>query len=479
MILETCDTIAAKNSMTVSFLLVFNPGLDCANLQKGQEVCVVVASFATSTTASTMISTTTTTTYTATSSSSQCTNSYVVKSGDYCTAIANNAGLSFPSFIALNKPIDCTNLQPGQVLCLARSGFNNYLGYQCAKLYQIPMILETCDTIAAKNSMTVSFLLVFNPGLDCANLQKGQEVCVVVGSFATSTTAPTMISTTTTTSAAALSVSTASTIITTTTATTTSAASSSSSQCTNSYVVKLGDYCTTIAASASLSFPSFIALNKPIDCTNLQPGQVLCLARTGFNNYPSYQCSSIYQIPMTLETCDVIAAKNSLSVSYLLFYNPGLDCSNLQKGQEICIGTNFVTNSFSSSTTTPVASTVPQAPTSSAASCTQSYTVKSGDYCKAIANSAGLSFPSFIALNKPLDCTTLQPGQTLCLARTGFSNYPSYPCVSVYQMPMTLETCDTVAAKNSLSVSYLLFYNPGLDCANLQMGQEFCINAGF
>ena len=72
--------------------------------------------------------------------------------------------------------------------------------------------------------------------------------------------------------------------------------------------------------------------------------------------------------------------------------------------------------------------------------------------------------------------SSLQPGQSLCLERVGVSSYPAYSCNSVYTMPLTLETCDTVAAKNKITVGMLLSYNPGLDCLSLQRGQEFCID---
>jgi LysM repeat protein len=273
-----------------------------------------------------------------------------------------------------------------------------------------------------------------------------------------------------------------------------------------------------------MSFPTFIALNKPIDCSALQPGQTVCLERVGVSSFPAYSCNIVYTMPLSLETCDTVAAKNKISVGILLFYNAGLDCLSLQRGQEICVdvsnfstifplsstlatssittsstsfttsSTSFTTPSFSTISTTPISSstttstslTTPSPSSNTLATssisnsipsqCTRTYTVKSGDYCIAIARDAQMSFPSFIALNKPIDCSALQPGQTVCLERLGVSSFPAYTCNSVYTMPLTLETCDTVAAKNKISVGTLLFYNPGLDCLSLQRGQEFCID---
>ncbi len=242
------------------------------------------------------------------------------------------------------------------------------------------------------------------------------------------------------------------------------------SQCNNLYSVRSGDTCINIAKNAAMSFPSFIALNKPIDCMALHPGQTLCLGRAGFSAFPAYYCNSIYTMPLYLESCDTVAAKNKITLATLFLYNPGLDCMNLQKGQEFCIDVaNF-------NTIYPTSLTYSTGSNTMSSQCNNFYSVKWGDTCINIAKNSAMSFPSFIALNKPIDCMALQPGQTLCLGRPGFSAFPAYYCNSIYTMPLYLESCDTVAAKNKITLANLFLYNPGLDCLNLQKGQEFCID---
>jgi LysM repeat protein len=50
--------------------------------------------------------------------------------------------------------------------------------------------------------------------------------------------------------------------------------------------------------------------------------------------------------------------------------------------------------------------------------CSSTYTVVQGDFCAAIADSAGMTLAALQALNPDVDCETLQPFQELCLAQT-------------------------------------------------------------
>ena len=112
-----------------------------------------------------------------------------------------------------------------------------------------------------------------------------------------------------------------------------------SAQCITTYVVRAGDTCISIAKNAFLSFPSFIALNKPINCLRMQVGQSLCLNKVGFTPFYAYKCLNIFQIPLTTTTdsCAAISAKTLINVDQLKKLNPGLDCDALQPGQEMCI----------------------------------------------------------------------------------------------------------------------------------------------
>ena len=137
-------------------------------------------------------------------------------------------------------------------------------------------------------------------------------------------------------------------------------------QCTSSYSVNWGDTCLTIADKAGISFPTFIALNKPISCSTLQYGQQLCLAKVGFTPFPKVACTNKYTVQWG-ETCDTMALNSRTALSTILAYNPGLDCTALQTGQPICLDN--------------LAPLV----------CTTPYTVNWGDTCLTIADKAGIN----------------------------------------------------------------------------------------
>ena len=116
-----------------------------------------------------------------------------------------------------------------------------------------------------------------------------------------------------------------------------------------------------------ISFPTFIALNKPISCSTLQYGQQLCLAKVGFTPFPKVACTNKYTVQWG-ETCDTMALNSRTALSTILAYNPGLDCTALQTGQPICLDN--------------------MAPLV----CTTPYTVNWGETCLTIADKAGINF---------------------------------------------------------------------------------------
>lgn len=47
-----------------------------------------------------------------------CIKSYTVVSGDWCDKIRSAQGVTLAQLQTLNPSLDCSNLQPGQVLCV-------------------------------------------------------------------------------------------------------------------------------------------------------------------------------------------------------------------------------------------------------------------------------------------------------------------------------------------------------------------------
>jgi LysM repeat protein len=105
-----------------------------------------------------------------------------------------------------------------------------------------------------------------------------------------------------------------------------------------------------------------------------------------------------------------------------------------------------------------------------AQTCSQSYTVVSGDTCSAIATKFGVTAAAIITANPAINsgCTNLQIGQILCIP--GGSCSQSYTVVSG-------DTCSAIATKFGVTVSAIISANPAINsgCTNLQIGQVLCI----
>jgi hypothetical protein len=117
-------------------------------------------------------------------------------------------------------------------------------------------------------------------------------------------------------------------------------------ECARRYTVKKGDICDSISASekvstcvsyaGDISCPrtndryQLSAINPQINerCTNLVPGETLCLG------YPKEDCSIVHVVQMG-DTCDTI--EEAAGIDEMTFYanNPQLDdsCSNLYIGE--------------------------------------------------------------------------------------------------------------------------------------------------
>ncbi|KAJ6577984.1 hypothetical protein B0H19DRAFT_886426, partial [Mycena capillaripes] len=109
-------------------------------------------------------------------------------------------------------------------------------------------------------------------------------------------------------------------------------------------------------------------------------------------------CSPTYTV-QSGDTCSAIAGSHGLTVAQLLSYNPSINsgCTNLQIAQVLCLG--------------------PGGGGGGGGTCTQTYTVQSGDTCYAIAERLGITVDQLHALNPSINsgCTNLSIGQVLCV----------------------------------------------------------------
>ncbi|CAI5513470.1 unnamed protein product [Closterium sp. Naga37s-1] len=105
-------------------------------------------------------------------------NSYQVQGGDTCYGIYVFHGLSEADFLAQNQDVDCNNLEPGTYVQVERTSKP-----VCSVRYPISQVDATagnCDAINARFSIDAAAV---NPGLDCANLVPGQQLCVEWSDF--------------------------------------------------------------------------------------------------------------------------------------------------------------------------------------------------------------------------------------------------------------------------------------------------------
>jgi LysM repeat protein len=97
----------------------------------------------------------------------------------------------------------------------------------------------------------------------------------------------------------------------------------------------------------------------------------------------------------------------------------------------------------------------------------------SGDTCSAIATKFGVTVSAIITANPTIDsaCTNLKIGQVLCI--------PGESCSQKYTV-VSGDTCSAIATKFGVTVSAIITANPTIDsaCTNLKIGQVLCIPGG-
>ncbi|KAI0290934.1 hypothetical protein B0F90DRAFT_1651662, partial [Multifurca ochricompacta] len=103
--------------------------------------------------------------------------------------------------------------------------------------------------------------------------------------------------------------------------------------CTRTYTAQEGDYCDKISAAHNVSTYQLAVLNPPInsDCTNLIPGQILCLGNS------AKDCTSTHIVKPN-DDCNIVSSAYHINSTILLLNNPQLysNCSNLYIG-EVCV----------------------------------------------------------------------------------------------------------------------------------------------
>lgn len=104
-------------------------------------------------------------------------------------------------------------------------------------------------------------------------------------------------------------------------------------------------------------------------------------------------------------------------------------------------------------------------------SCTNFYTVFSGDTCDNIAVANRISVTSLLDLNPGLNCQNLRVGQIICVP-AATNNVNPVTCQNTYTIRAG-DTCPNIAVAFGIFFATLTSLNPSLNCNNLVQEQLF------
>jgi LysM repeat protein len=152
--------------------------------------------------------------------------------------------------------------------------------------------------------------------------------------------------------------------------------------CIRNYTVQAGDSCDAISASHNVSTFQLAAINPAIDtsCSNLMPGQNLCLGTAGED------CTTTYVVQPD-DTCDGIQENVGVNSTIFLLNNPQIDndCYNIYVGEVLCTAQTVLVppsgpaSPPASSSSAPATTVATITPTSAAPTASAAPTDPSGD----------------------------------------------------------------------------------------------------
>jgi len=118
--------------------------------------------------------------------------------------------------------------------------------------------------------------------------------------------------------------------------------------CKRWHTVQSGEICDSICQAESVALYQLFVLNPEIDaeCTNLMPGQELCLAK------PNEDCKQVYQVKPN-DTCEEVSEAHGIKLATFFYNNPQVnqDCTNLYIDEVVCVAHDYI--NYDHGTTTP------------------------------------------------------------------------------------------------------------------------------
>jgi LysM repeat protein len=216
------------------------------------------------------------------------------------------------------------------------------------------------------------------------------------------------------------------------------------------YTIKPGDSLYSLAARFNTSINAIVTANPGINPTNLQLGQQICIPVTPAPG----PCPGGFLHTVTIsDTFYSIARRYGIAVPALAAANPGVDPNRLRIGQQICV----------------------PAPAPAPIPCPgRSYTVQPGDTLIGIARREGYTLDALIAVNPGIDPNRLRAGQIICLPPSpGGGPFACYGG-SIYIIRPG-DTFYSIARRFGVSLDHLLEANPETDPDRLRVGDPVCI----
>ena len=156
---DSLFNLARRFNTSVMAILEANPGINPANLQLGETLCIPIA-------LTSILPTT-----------GGCPGGFLhtVVTGDTFFSIAQNAGISVAALAAANPGVDPNRLQIGQQICVPAPAPP---AVPCPGTLYTVQPGDTFIGLARRFGYTLDAILAANPGVDPRSLQIGQRICL-------------------------------------------------------------------------------------------------------------------------------------------------------------------------------------------------------------------------------------------------------------------------------------------------------------
>ena len=402
-----------------------NPGLNCEHLPIGQTICISRDRVIQQHNSRALITV------------SNCNNKYVIRSDDSCQRLLDYYKLDRNVFYRINPSIECKDLRIGDEVCLARYESSQRV-VRCANTY-IVRNGDSCNSICSQYSLSQNYFYRLNPGIDCHHLNFGDYVCIPVKQIEYS---PVRITTPERTY------------------------SYRYDTCGSTYTIRIGDDCTRICNSYHLEYNSFITLNPGLNCEHLSIGQTVCVSekiirvQTHRQLRKVYNCDNVYTIRDNNDSCGNICGNYKITSETFYRLNPQINCNDIRVGDEICVPAlhQYPDHAFGSH-------------------CGFNYVVRLGDTCNAICNRYRLQLQDFYTLNPSIQCPLLRAGQSICLSSQEIQH--RYVNCKNYYVVRSGNNCESIARMYHVAYDKFIQLNSQISCSSLTPGQSVCVSGQY